>query len=298
MKWNQDGVIAGSVFLASLVLGAVLLMGIGTIKAPTTLREITLDFARVDNIKPNLTQVKMAGLPIGKVTEVRILSLDERKQIFEKDGTRKNIRVTAEVDTDVYLSDQVTASIRQASLMSEHFVELEPGDLAAAPMPDGFVIQGSAPSGMGDLMGGSGELLGNLKSASGSIKDLTATLNVKLPGVMGRLESVLGNANLLVGDISSADNRDSIKKSIANIRVVTENLKVVSTHAKLLTATLAQRPWRVIFGGKPNELPDENEVIKSLKAYPVKPAEAPESEEQPKPAPTTTATKKAKAGAR
>ena len=53
---------------------------------------------------------------------------------------------------------------------------------------------------------------------------------------------------------------------IANLRVSTDNLKVVSSNAKALTATLAARhPWRVFWGGPTVPAPSENEVLKSNK---------------------------------
>jgi hypothetical protein len=48
------------------------------------------------------------------------------------------------------------------------------------------------------------------------------------------------------------------------------NLKVVTTHAKALVESLAEKPNRVIFSGKATQLTPEGEIIKSSKPLPGK----------------------------
>jgi hypothetical protein len=56
-----------------------------------------------------------------------------------------------------------------------------------------------------------------------------------------------------------------------SLRVSTENLKVVSTNAKALTATLAEKPWRVFWGGSTIKPPSEDAVLDSNKVIRLKP---------------------------
>jgi len=53
--------------------------------------------------------------------------------------------------------------------------------------------------------------------------------------------------------------------------VATDNLKVVSSNAKALTLTLAEKPWRVLWGGATVQPPPESEVLKSNEVIPLKP---------------------------
>jgi len=48
------------------------------------------------------------------------------------------------------------------------------------------------------------------------------------------------------------------------------NLKVVTTYAKELVGTLAEKPNRVIFSGKPATLTPESEILKSSKPMPAR----------------------------
>lgn len=62
-----------------------------------------------------------------------------------------------------------------------------------------------------------------------------------------------------------------ITARMAELSVVLQNLKVVSTHAKTLSKTLAETPHRLIFGGKtPPKLPAESEILRSSKPVPVR----------------------------
>jgi hypothetical protein len=54
------------------------------------------------------------------------------------------------------------------------------------------------------------------------------------------------------------------------LHVILLNLKVVSTHAKALVESLAEKPNRIIFSGKAPKLAPEEEIIKSSKPLPAK----------------------------
>lgn len=347
----QDRIIALAVIASTLGLGFVLLSGIGDYQLEGDTREITIDFDRIDNVKARVTEIKMAGMPIGVVSDVRILTRQERAGLREamiaKDPSATNspppsIRVTGDIDPSVVLSAETVASVRQASLMSEQYVELSAGPPDSDPLPPGSIIAGTSGKGMDDLMDPAAKLLSNLRDAVADVKlitgglgerlpnvlkdvetilsevkTLTASIKVKIPASVDRLDAVLDNAKTFTGDLSSEKSRgkiqatldnaktftgdlsspesrerlraifDNAKSVTADLKVVSQNLKVVSTHAKLITGTLGQRPWRVLFGGKDavNELPDEQRILASDKPIPVKPAETSERKPAPRSAP-------------
>lgn len=278
----QDRIIAGGVIACTVVLGFVLLSAVGDYHVKGDRRELTIDFDRVDNIKPNVTEIKLAGLPVGKVTGIRILAPGERielrKSALERDPAATNaapptIRVEGYVDAAISLSAKTAVSIRQASMMSEHFIELSPGPPDSERLPEGAILAGSSGKSMDDLMDPGAALLANLRDATANVKTITTGLTSKIPEVVAKLDDILGHAKSLTADLTTEESRQKLRDTIANLKVITDNLKVATTHAKLITATLAQRPWRVVFGGKPNDLPDEDRIIDSDEAVPVKTAE-------------------------
>lgn len=54
------------------------------------------------------------------------------------------------------------------------------------------------------------------------------------------------------------------------LAVVLQNLKVVTTQAKGITKTLGEKPSRIIWGSKRNDLPSEETILKNKKPVPVR----------------------------
>lgn len=64
-------------------------------------------------------------------------------------------------------------------------------------------------------------------------------------------------------------NEGDIQRLLAELRVTAQNLKVVSTYAKALTATLGRKPSRLIWGSRSQDLPTEEEILKSSEPVPI-----------------------------
>lgn len=80
----------------------------------------------------------------------------------------------------------------------------------------------------------------------------------ELRETMVKMQDVLGTAEGFVGRTDK-----EVAGRMRELSVVLQNLKVVTTHAKTLTETLARQPHRLIFGGKPNRVVPEEEILRS-----------------------------------
>ncbi|HPA20783.1 MAG TPA: MlaD family protein [Verrucomicrobiae bacterium] len=272
MNTIQDRIIALTVIASTLGLGYVLLSGIADFELKGETRKVTIDFDRIDNIKAHVTEIKMAGHPIGKVSEIRLLRRDERTGLRDAmlaqnpsatNSAPPAIRVTGEIDPKIILSAQTVASIRQPSLMSENYIELAPGAPDSDPLPPDKVIAGTSGKGMNDLMDPGAALLVNLRDAASNVKSLTSGLEDKVPNVINKLEGlladvkivtsgltnsmpatinkldkVLENAKTLTGDLSSEENRERIRATLENAKSLTGDLKVASQDIKVVSQNL------------------------------------------------------------
>jgi hypothetical protein len=72
-------------------------------------------------------------------------------------------------------------------------------------------------------------------------------------------------------NFNSPEGRARLNAMLDSLRVSSENLKVVSSNAKALTETLAEKPWRVLWGGSTVKPPPEDQVLKTNKVIPLKP---------------------------
>ena len=76
-------------------------------------------------------------------------------------------------------------------------------------------------------------------------------------------DNLFGSADTF---IKSTDKQ--LQEQLKQLHVTLLNLKVVTTYAKELVGTLAAKPNRVIFSGKPATLTPESEILKSSKPLP------------------------------
>lgn len=115
------------------------------------------------------------------------------------------------------------------------------------------------------------ELAAHIKS------DYTANYRNQLHDLLLQFNSLGTNANVAVTRLDTnanltlqqavelmQANRANIDKMIAELRVVAQNLKVVSTYAKVLTRRLGEKPSRIIWSRRENELlPSESAILES-----------------------------------
>ena len=131
--------------------------------------------------------------------------------------------------------------------------------------------------GIGDALPKVSQLVVGLKgtsdSADAALKRLDKLIDdaeepikedlVQLKKLLIQIEQTMGSADQL---LSRTDR--NLNGRLQELSVVLDNLKVVSTHAKALTQQLAEKPNRIIFSGKKQNLTTEAEILKSSKPVP------------------------------
>ena len=123
-------------------------------------------------------------------------------------------------------------------------------------------------------------LTGTAASADTALKRID-TLIVESDGpIKADLEKLKVALEQLKDTMATADRflahtDKSIDARMAELGAVLENLKVATTYAKAAARTLGEHPHRLIFGTKANELPSEEEILRTNKAIPLKPKATP-----------------------
>jgi ABC-type transporter Mla subunit MlaD len=135
------------------------------------------------------------------------------------------------------------------------------------------------------LLGQGSNLIQHADSAVTNADQVLARLNTDYPELEARLNSLLIQGNGLETNADSTitqlnglaaradglivSNQDNVAQILSDLHVVSQNLKVVSTDTKALTATLGERPSRLIWGIHKNKLPSEQEILKSSEPIPL-----------------------------
>jgi ABC-type transporter Mla subunit MlaD len=130
----------------------------------------------------------------------------------------------------------------------------------------------------GAVLGDGRQLLSRLDSTAEKLDHIVARIKDDYPGWAAQLDAVLKDGGALVRDsratmgkvnavIESADHLitssgPKISELLSQLQVVAQNLKVVSTYGKALTANLGEKPSRLIWGGRNKfALPSEKEIL-------------------------------------
>jgi len=298
MKRNlSDYIVALTVVSCSIVLLAALTIALSGFRLKKPTRTLQIDYEDVTGIKLH-SEVRYAGAPAGRVIGMRHLSATERNGSKNK---RDAVRVTVNLDENIPpLPSDVQATLSADTLLAPKFVALSAGTPGGKTLPNDSVIEGHPAYGIEQITAAAGPLfdhanvlLDNLNSAVSDLKTDLAGFMPKLPflvesaktdfdelqkviqgltGIEDQAGTVLGTAGDVLdsaGDFISDTNKQ-LDEQLKQLHVSLLNLKVISTQAKAITETLGEKPSRLIFGGKANQLTPEQEILKSSKPLPAK----------------------------
>lgn len=273
MKQKPERWIALSVMASSLLIIAVLSVVLGHWQPMKAERAVRVRFDSIAGVSQN-TPVRFAGAPAGRVSAVRVLPMSERRQA---DGRVCFVEIVLDVPKAVELGQDVRIEIKQDGMLGLKYIALMPGLPEATPLENGAVLVGESAVELMDLAAPAQRFLTGLEPVLEEIRPMMKNLNLlsghmseTLPEMMKRMDHVLGTGDELLQDIASPENRQKFDAMLRDMRVVSSNLKVVTTHSKALTATLGEKPWRLLWGGEPNVLTSEAEILASDKPLPAR----------------------------
>ena len=264
--------------VAAVVMLAALSFAIGKWSFGNNGYELVIKYPNATGITPN-SEVKYAGAHAGSVKQVRLISrqdqtVDPATKLFNC------VEVVVEVDKKLVIGNDVAATIKQDGFgISAKYVLLTPGPNHDSPaLANGDIIQGEMPFDLSDLIQPAGEALTQAKALVnqlGPVMDrvdkLSASMETSLPPLMAHADTFMQNGNTMMANFNTPEGKRRLNEMLDSLKVSTENLKVVSTNAKALTATLAEKPWRVFWGGSTVTPPSEDEILKSNKVLRLKP---------------------------
>src|SRR5438876_3292723 len=284
MKRNfSDYILALSVILTSMVLLAALTIALSGYRLKKPTRTLQINYEDVTGIKVH-SELRYAGAPAGRVIAMRHLTAKERESSANK---RDAVQVTVSLDDAIPpLPADVVATLSSDTLLAPKFVALSAGTPGGNALANNAAIEGHPAYGIEQITAAAGPLLDNLNVTVANLKNdlgqftpklgpLADSLKIdvdNLQNVVKNLDGVSKDADHLFGtaDTFITTTDKSIQDQMKELHVILLNLKVVTTHAKALIDSLAEKPNRVIFSGKPAKLTPESEILKSSKPLPAR----------------------------
>jgi ABC-type transporter Mla subunit MlaD len=291
MKRNlADYLVALFVIACSIVLLAALTFALSGYRLKKPTRTLQINYEDVTGIKVN-SEVRYAGAPAGRVIAMRHLTAKEREAGANK---KDAVRVTVSLDEGIPpLPTDVSATLSSDTLLSPKFVALSAGTPGGETLANNAAIEGHPAYGLEQITAAAGPLfekanklldnlnvtvtglktdLGEFTPKLGPLADSLKMDVDNLQNTIKNLDAMAKGADTLFGSadtfIKTTDKQ--LQEQLKQLHVTLLNLKVVTTYAKALVETLAQKPNRVIFSGKPATLTPEAEILKSSKPVPAR----------------------------
>ena len=298
MKRNlSDYVVALSVIVCSLILLAALTIALSGFRLKKPTRTLQIDFEDVTGVKLH-SEVRYAGAPAGRVIAMRHLSRDQRESATNK---RNAVRVTVSLADELPpLPADIIATLSSDTLLAPMFVALSAGTPGGETLANNAIIEGHPAAGIQQIAAAAGPLVDNANklidaltatatNLDGTITGIRTNLDEFMPKlpplidtaktdleelqrIIKGLDDVEKNANAVFESAGKfvGDTDKRLQDEMKELRVILLNLKVVSTHAKAITQSLGEKPSRIIFSGKSNQLTPESEILKSKEPLPAK----------------------------
>jgi ABC-type transporter Mla subunit MlaD len=291
MKRNvSDYIVALFVITCSIVLLAALTFALSGYRLKKPTRTLQINYEDVTGVKVN-SEVRYAGAPAGRVIAMRHLTAQEREASANK---KDAVTVTIGLNEGIPpLPVDVTATLSSDTMLSPKFVALSAGTPGGQTLPNNAEIEGHPSYGLeqitaaaGPLFDNANKLIDNLNVTViglkkdldqfmpklGPLADSLKTDVDNLQNVLKNVESMAKDADKVFGsaDLFVKSTDKQLQEQLKQLHVTLLNLKVVTTYAKELVETLAQKPNRIIFSGKPAILTPESEILKSSKPLPAR----------------------------
>ncbi len=231
---------------------------------------LTVDFDSASGLEPK-SDVKMAGVPIGKVEEIKLV------------GNRA--RLVLRIHQEIRIPIDSVATIQTQGLLGEKYVEILPGKDTQRNLPaGGQVANTQSPTNLDELVRKLSSIGDDVKKFTESLSSTfgteegkkalgdilrdfqatTATLRTVIAGNEQRLNRIVANIDRLSADLSdiSSANKEDVRTAIANIRAFSDTLK---NETPVLVRKLEQMSDQVsgVVGDNRENL---KESIKNLKA--------------------------------
>ncbi len=259
-RWIAISVILGSIFII-IALGLVM----GRFSVSSGESALLVNFPSVTGIAVN-SPVKYAGAPVGRVKNIRILSREEQTM---REKSYSFVQIALDLNQPLQLTQELQVAVKQDGFMGSKYIALIPGRPDGAPLEKGTILEGQDIIELTELGPDFRMLISEIQPTLQRLDSISSIIESALPNLIQNMDNLVENSNQVISVMNTPEGKEELKKVLSNMKVISDNLKVVSTYTKGFTKTIAEKPWKMIWGGTPNQLPSEEEIMKSKNALPI-----------------------------
>lgn len=210
----------GVFFLVVMVLAGVLIFKIEDLHLGRKgVKSISIVFSDVSGLDDKAV-VRVAGVRVGKVTKIR--QIEGRAY------------VTVEIeDPNVELRQGASAAIANLGLLGEKYLELIPGPIGGAPLPEDSILTGNQAVSFDQVT----KLARDIET---DVKEITASLRGALGGPQGEqtMKAIVENVERITEEIKVmvATNHENVDATTANLREFSSSIVRLADRIDALVA--------------------------------------------------------------
>jgi len=196
--------------------------------APPQGRSVEIDFADVAGISVH-SEVRYAGLPVGKVLSMRPLTMEERTAAIDRASA---VRVTLGLEESApELRADARAGIGSDTMLSEKYVTLSAGSADREPLAAGKVLRGEPAFNIDAIAAKLDPLLREAEILLSSMRKTVEEIGPQVSGAAVSVQSAVGSAKTAIEsadtalkrmDALIADNKGEVNARLVELRSVIE----------------------------------------------------------------------------
>ena len=235
------------VFIALAVLILLVLNASGGLNPFKSHLHLRARFADANGLREG-SDVKLAGVKIGKVDRIRLLSPSEVGTAPNPQKIEVFLTIDTKIDgvpaTDRIRSDSTAQQAAPSILGSEMIVNITPGTPLGQPVTENFLLPSTAGSTMSDLATNGTELAQKLSKLSDQLNEVVKSVR-EGKGTVGRLfndESLYNNLNATISDAEQLASQIKSGRGSAGKFIYDEalynNANDIAANLKKLTADI------------------------------------------------------------
>jgi len=233
------------VIIAIALLIFLILQASGDISFARKVR-VKAQFLTAEGLRPG-GEVRLAGVRIGKVDEVRLLPPTDNPSNPKVEAVLAlDSKIDGKAVTDLVRTDSKAQLATPSLLGSDRIINITPGTSLGNPVQEGQTLPTTTEGGMAQLTESGNELVGQLNELSTQVTDITRKIN-EGQGTLGRFvndEAFYDNLNVTIretqGIMRQLRSGDGSAGKLINDPALYNNLNGVSAQLQGIAADLRQ----------------------------------------------------------